>query len=92
MPQIASPNLPGLGHTGFVGMSLPCPPLLGKAMKLFFSTSPKALPLRFNLTPVHRGHVFGIGGNSGGTSGNCGSRFLSKGANTASDDLQWQEG
>ena len=67
-------------------MSLPCPPLPGKAMKLFFSTSPKtASEIQFD-TSAQR-HVFGIGGDSGGTSGNCGSRFLSKGANTASDDL-----
>ena len=51
-----------VGHTGFVGMSLLCPPLPDKAMKLFFSTSPKTLPLRFNLTLVHRGQVFGLSG------------------------------
>ena len=31
-----------------------CPPLPGKAIKLFFSTSPKTLSLRFDLAPVHR--------------------------------------
>ena len=30
---------PRLGHTVFEGMTLPCPPLPGKAIELFFSTS-----------------------------------------------------
>ena len=36
------------------GMSLLCPPLPGKAVKLFLHTSPKTLIRRLNSTPVHR--------------------------------------
>ena len=32
--------------------------LSGKSIKLFFSTSPKALPLRFNLVSVYRGQIW----------------------------------
>ena len=41
-------------------MSPLCSPLLGQAIKLFFSTSPKTLSLKFNSAPVHRGQVFNI--------------------------------
>ena len=41
--------------TSFEGISLLWPPLLGKAIKLFFSTSPKTLSARFN-------SVLGCGG------------------------------
>ena len=37
-----------------------CPPSTGKAINLFFSTSPKILSLRFSLALVHRGRVLGI--------------------------------
>ena len=37
-----------------------CPPLPGKTIKLFFSTSPRTLSLRFDSAPVHRGRVFDI--------------------------------
>ena len=50
-----------VGHTVFEGRSLLCPPLPGKAIKLFFSTSSKTLSLRFDSAPVHRGWVFGFG-------------------------------
>ena len=35
--------LPSVGHTVLKGMSPLCPPLPGKAVKLFFSTSPKTV-------------------------------------------------
>ena len=38
----------------FKGRSPLCPPLLGKAIKLFFSTSPKTLSLRFDSALVYR--------------------------------------
>ena len=41
-------------------MSLLCPPLPGKAIELFFSTSPKTLSPRFNSALVPRGLDFGI--------------------------------
>ena len=37
-----------------------CPPLPGKAIKLFFSTSPKTLSLRFDSVSVYRDRVFSI--------------------------------
>ena len=42
----------------FWGHSPLCPPLPGKAIKLFFSTSPKTLSPKFNLVPVYRGQIF----------------------------------
>ena len=39
------------------GMNLLCPPLPGKAIKLFLSTSPKTLSPRFNLALVYRGQI-----------------------------------
>ena len=39
------------------GISPLCPPLPGKAIKLFFSASPKTLSLRFNPAPVYRGWI-----------------------------------
>ena len=41
----------------FEGISLLCPPLPGKAVKLFFSTSPKTLSLRFNAVLGYRGQI-----------------------------------
>ena len=38
-----------VGTHSFEGISLPWPCLLGKAVKLFFSTSPKTLSLRLDL-------------------------------------------
>lgn len=32
-----------------------CSPLPGQTVKLFFSSSPKALSLKFDSAPVHRG-------------------------------------
>ena len=46
--------LPQVGTLGLEGISLLCPPLPGKAVKLSFSTSPKTLSLRFDLASVHR--------------------------------------
>ena len=47
--------------TGFQAQaSCVCPSLMDKAIELFFSTSPKALSLRFNSAPGHRGWVLGI--------------------------------
>ena len=57
----SSPNPPRLGGTHRFQRQEPTVsqfPWL--AIKLFFSTSPKTLSLRFDLTPVHRGQVFGI--------------------------------
>ena len=51
---------PQVGTHSFEDMSLLCPPLPGKAIKLFFSTSPQTLSLRFNSALLHRGRVFGI--------------------------------
>ena len=56
----SSSNPPGLGHTVFQGRSPLCPPFPGKAIKLFFPTSPKTLSSRFDLGPVHRGWVFSV--------------------------------
>ena len=53
-------SLPGWDTPILRGMSLLCPPLPGKAVKLFFSTSPKTLFPRFDSAPVHRGRDFGI--------------------------------
>ena len=47
-------SLPQVGTLGLEGISLLCPPLPGKAVKLSFSTSPKTLSLRFDLASVHR--------------------------------------
>ena len=44
-------------HTVLRGMSPVCPPLPDKAIKLFFSTWPKSLTLRFDLELVHRDGV-----------------------------------
>ena len=46
--------LPQVGTHFFTAMSPLWPSLTGKALKLFFSTSPRTLSLRFNLTPVYR--------------------------------------
>ena len=43
----------------FWGRSLQCPPLPGKAIKLFFSASPKTLSPSFHLVLMHRGWVLG---------------------------------
>ena len=43
-----------LGHIDFQGRSPLSPPLPGKVIKLVFSTSPKALSLRFDLSLVYR--------------------------------------
>ena len=43
------------GTHSFKGISPPWPPLSGKAIKLFFSTSPKTLSPHFYLAPVNRG-------------------------------------
>ena len=51
--------LQGATHS-FEGTSPLCPPLPGKAIKLFFSTSPKTLSLRFDLAPAHRDQAFMI--------------------------------
>ena len=47
-----------VGTHSFEDFSPLWPPLPGKAIKLFFSTSPKALPLRFNLVSVYRGQIW----------------------------------
>ena len=47
-------------NTVFEGMSLLCHPLPGKAIELFFPTSPKTLSPRFNSALVPRGLDFGI--------------------------------
>ena len=39
----------------FRARSLLCSPLPGKAIKLFFTASPKTLPPRFSVVPVYRG-------------------------------------
>ena len=49
-----------VGHTVLRGVSPLCPPLPGKAIKLFFSSSPKTLSARFDLALVPRGRVFGM--------------------------------
>ena len=54
-----SPNPPGWGLS-FQGQKPTVSPLSDKAIKLFSSTPPKTLSLRFNSTPVHRGWVFSI--------------------------------
>ena len=41
----------------FEGISLLCPPLPGKAIKLFFSTSPKTLSLKINLVSGYRSRI-----------------------------------
>jgi len=56
----SSPNPPWLSHTVFKDRSSLCPSLPDKAIKLFFSISPKTLSLRFDLAPVCRGWVFDI--------------------------------
>ena len=51
-----TPHYPLQGGTySLEGISLLWPPLPGRAVKLFLSTSPKTLSLRFNLAPVYRG-------------------------------------
>ena len=45
-------------YTSSEGTSPLCVPLPGKAIKLFFSTSPKTLSPRFNSALVHKGPVF----------------------------------
>ena len=46
-----------VGTHSFEGISLLWPPLPGKAIKLFFSASPKTLSLRFNLVSGSRGLI-----------------------------------
>ena len=43
-----------MGTLDFEGMSLLCPSLPGKAIKLSFSTSPKTMCPKFNLAPMYR--------------------------------------
>ena len=51
-----TPHYPLQGGThSLEGTTLPWPPLPGKAIKLFLSTSPKTLSPRFNPAPVYRG-------------------------------------
>ena len=50
----------GWGHTVFEGTSPWRPPLPGKAITLFFPTSPETLSPRLDLAQVHRGRVFSI--------------------------------
>ena len=49
-----------MGRAVFKGRSPPCPPLPGKAIKLYFSTSPRTPCPRFNLAPVQTGWMFGV--------------------------------
>ena len=49
-------TLPRAGHS-FEGISPLGPPLPGRAIKLFFSTSPKTLPLKFNSVSGYRGQM-----------------------------------
>ena len=46
-----------VGTHSFEGISPLWPPLPGKAIKLFFSTSPKTLSLRFNSVSGYRGWI-----------------------------------
>ena len=55
-----------VGTHSFQGRSPLCAPLTGKAIKLFFATSPNTLSLRFTLAAVHRGQAFGINKSSHG--------------------------
>ena len=50
-----SSHLLRLGQVVFQGKRLVCPTLPDKAMKQFFSTSPKTLSLKFDSALVHRG-------------------------------------
>ena len=53
-----APYYPLLGGThSFEGTNPLWPPLPGKAIKLFFSTSPKSLSLRFNSVSGYRGQI-----------------------------------
>ena len=46
-----------VGTLSFESVTALWPPLPGKAIKLFFSTSPKTLSLRFNSVSVYRGQI-----------------------------------
>ena len=46
-----------VGTHSFEDISLPWPPLPGKAIKLFFSTSPQTLSPRFNSVSGYRGRI-----------------------------------
>ena len=48
-----------VGSHDFWGVSLLCPTLPGKAVKLFFSPTPQTLSLRLFSTSAQRGQVFG---------------------------------
>ena len=48
---------PRVGTHSSEGISLLCPPLPGKAIKLFFCTLPKTPSPRFNSVPVYRGQI-----------------------------------
>ena len=48
---------PQVGIHSFEGINPLCPPLPGKAIKLFFSTSPKTLSPRFNSVSGSRGRI-----------------------------------
>ena len=52
--------MPRIGTHSFKGRNLLCPPLPGKAIKLFVSTSSKTLSLRFDPALVHRCRVCSI--------------------------------
>ena len=52
--------MPRIGTHSFKGRNLLCPPLPGKAIKLFVSTSSKTLSLRFDPALVHRRRVCSI--------------------------------
>lgn len=53
----SSPNPLRLGHTVFEGMSSLCPPLPGRAIKLFFLLQPKLYLQDSSSALVHRGRV-----------------------------------
>ena len=54
---LLNPHTPGVGTHSFEGISPLWSPLPDKAIKLFFSTLPKTLSLRFNSVPVYRGWI-----------------------------------
>ena len=59
-PLLENSSLPPAGwdiFSSFEGISLLWPPLPGKAIKLFFSTSPQTPSLRFNSMSGNRGRI-----------------------------------
>ena len=53
-----------LGHTVFEGHKTTVSHLLSRAIKLFFSTSPRTLSPRFDSAPVNRDQVYSISSTS----------------------------